>query len=138
MAIEQNILVTVDALVVVKEQVLLIQRLKEPFQGMWALPGGFVEDDEDLTVAAARELMEETGVEIPMSSMSQFGTYGKPGRDPRGRTVSVVYVAELDQVVEANGADDAADAKWFSWKRLPPLAFDHAEILEAYLADRGA
>ncbi|MBS3763651.1 MAG: NUDIX hydrolase, partial [Planctomycetes bacterium] len=98
--------------------------------GMWALPGGFVELDEDLDDAARRELKEETGLE-PVA-ISQVGAWGTPGRDPRGRTVSAVYLgttrAGSDQV---EGADDAAAAGWHPVSSPPALAFDHDEILVA-------
>ena len=93
----------------------------------WALPGGFVEIDEDLPEAAARELAEETGLkDVPLE---QLRTFGKPGRDPRGRTITVVYfgIAGKDwQQIKA--ADDAAQVQWFDIEDLPPMAFDHDEI----------
>ncbi len=109
--------------------VLLIQRKHPPFKGQWAFPGGFVDMDEELEVAAARELMEETG--LKPQGLTQLHTYGTIGRDPRGRTVSVVYIgfadAENDQ---PKAGDDAQNAKWFSLKEIPDLAFDHYEILK--------
>jgi 8-oxo-dGTP diphosphatase len=129
----QNILLTVDAIVFSHKdqllQVLLIQRKHDPDQGLWAFPGGFVEDGEELDVAASRELEEETGLKVP--KMQQLHTFGKVGRDPRGRTVSVVYytfLAESGQHVA--GADDAADAQWINVKDITGLAFDHKEILD--------
>jgi len=100
--------------------------------GKWALPGGFVEIDEDLMEGAIRELEEETG--LTKINLKQFGTYGKPGRDPRGRTISVVYygiVQEGKFIVTAG--DDAAEASWFDIKKLPPLAFDHEEIIQDFI-----
>lgn len=98
MGYPQNIKVTVDAVVFAyhgKElQVLLIQRKNDPFQGKWAIPGGFVEDDEDLDTAAARELEEETGIKV--EQIQQFYTFGKPDRDPRGRAISVSYYTQVD------------------------------------------
>ncbi len=124
-------MVTVDAAVFAwvegRAKLLLVQRKHEPFQGSWALPGGFVEIDEDLPEAAARELAEETGLEdVPLE---QLHTFGKPGRDPRGRTITVVYfgIATRDQQ-QAKAADDAADVQWFDIDHLPPMAFDHDEI----------
>jgi 8-oxo-dGTP diphosphatase len=124
-------MVTADAAVFAfldgKARLLLIQRKHEPYQGRWALPGGFVEIDEDLPEAAARELAEETGLKNVL--LEQLHTFGKPGRDPRGRTITVAYfgVAERDwQQIEA--ADDAAQAQWFDIESLPALAFDHEEI----------
>jgi 8-oxo-dGTP diphosphatase len=112
-------------------EVLLIERRNEPFRGLWALPGGFVDIDEDLPDAARRELGEETGVRLPDDArLVQFGTYGKPGRDPRGRTISVVYLAGVSPEGSAPVAgDDAARAAWFPLSGLPELAFDHADIL---------
>jgi 8-oxo-dGTP diphosphatase len=111
---------------------LLIQRNHEPFAGRWALPGGFVNEDEGLEPAAARELREETGVEG--LTLEQFGAYGDPGRDPRGHTVTVAYLARLSRRVEAVGADDAAGAEWFPVDELPALAFDHDRIIADALA----
>ena len=114
-------------------EVLLVQRGHEPFKGRWALPGGFVEENEDLPDGAARELEEETGLRPAV--MVQIGAWGAPGRDPRGRTVSAVYLAVAaagrDEVA---GADDAAHAAWLPLNALPPLAFDHSDIVPAALA----
>lgn len=108
---------------------LLIERGNEPFKGSWALPGGFVDIDEDLMDGAARELAEETGVENLY--LEQLGTFGKPGRDPRERVISVAYLALAPEAALAvQAGDDAAAAAWFPLKALPALAFDHAEIIE--------
>lgn len=130
--------VTVDIVVVTRERrprVLLICRKKSPFAGMWALPGGFIEMEETLEDSARRELEEETGVRT--GKLVQLATFGDPGRDPRGRTVSVVYLACVNaNQVTPRAADDAAAADWFPLNRLPPLAFDHRNILKcarAYL-----
>lgn len=112
-------------------EVLLIQRLNEPFKNKWALPGGFVDKGEDLEPAAKRELLEETSISI--KSLTQFKTYGKPGRDPRGDTVSVVFYAKVDENVIAQAADDAKDVRWFPMDSLPELAFDHEEILGDFI-----
>ena len=113
-------------------EVLLIERAKDPFRGRWALPGGFVEIDEDLLDAARRELREETGIETEPDRLVQLGAFGKPGRDPRGRVVSVVYLAHVCRPgSEPTAGDDAARAKWFPLSDPPELAFDHAEILAA-------
>ena len=109
-------------------KVLLIQRGRPPFAGSWALPGGFVEMDEDLETAARRELEEETGVKIDY--LEQLYTFGAPGRDPRGRVVSVAWYALVRTLdYSPQGADDAAEAQWFPAVSPPPLAFDHSEIL---------
>ncbi len=113
-------------------KVLLIRRKHAPFAGEWALPGGFVEIDEDLEAAAQRELAEETNVTNVY--LEQLYTFGAPQRDPRTRVVSVAYFALLgnDQVasLQMRGADDAADAAWWDVYAPPALAFDHARILQ--------
>jgi 8-oxo-dGTP diphosphatase len=114
-------------------KVLLIQRKGEPFAGKWAFPGGFTEMDETLEESAKRELLEETG--ISELYLEQLYTFGDPGRDPRGRTVSVAYYALVkmsDHVPRA--ADDASAAAWHSVGRPPRLAFDHAKILKVAVA----
>jgi 8-oxo-dGTP diphosphatase len=111
-------------------QVLLIQRLNEPYAGSWALPGGFVEMDESLEDAASRELKEETG--ITQAYLEQLYTYGDPQRDPRGRVVSIAYYALIpaDAPVRTEGGSDAGQARWFPVDELPELAFDHNEIVD--------
>lgn len=108
-------------------EVLLIKRARDPFKGRWAFPGGFVDVDESLEDAAARELIEETG--LSGINLEQIGAFGDPGRDPRGHTVSIIFSAVLDTRVHARAADDAADAKWHSAPGPPRLAFDHKKIL---------
>jgi 8-oxo-dGTP diphosphatase len=110
-------------------RVLLIQRGNPPFAGSWALPGGFVEQGEQVAEAAPRELAEETGLRVDAGSLELLGVYDTPGRDPRGWTVSVVYIARVLGESAVAGADDASDARWFSVEELPELAFDHALIL---------
>lgn len=109
-------------------QVLLIERKFDPFKGAWAIPGGFVQMDEDLTEGALRELEEETGLSgIPIR---QLGAYGEPGRDPRGRVITIAFIALVPSAdLIAKGGSDAQDARWFPVDELPPLAFDHARIL---------
>jgi 8-oxo-dGTP diphosphatase len=128
-----KIFVTVDVLVINKNtnEILLIKRLNEPYKDYWALPGGFVDENEDLEQAARRELFEETNVET--SEMTQVGAFGKPNRDPRGHMVSVAYQTYLieNQIVKAK--DDAKEIRWFSIKNLPELAFDHFEIINSIL-----
>jgi 8-oxo-dGTP diphosphatase len=129
--------VTVDAAVVSKPettgeapQLLLVQRKNPPCKGMWALPGGFVDQDEDLESAAARELQEETSVQPSDTTLFQVGAFGAPGRDPRGWTVTVAYSALVpSSKLGVKAADDAADAQWFPVGQLPPLAFDHKEVV---------
>jgi 8-oxo-dGTP diphosphatase len=108
-------------------RVLLIQRGNPPFAGSWALPGGFVEKGEQVIDAAPRELAEETGLHV--DALELLGVYDTPGRDPRGWTVSVVYLARVQSEADVAGADDASDARWFAADVLPELAFDHALIV---------
>lgn len=110
-------------------QVLLIKRRSWPYEGMWAIPGGFVNIDESLETAAKRELQEETGVQDVY--LEQLYTFGDPGRDPRTRVITVVYFALLDsERLQVKAASDASDVGWFSVYDLPPLAFDHGKILD--------
>ena len=108
-------------------EILLIQRNHPPFAGHWALPGGFVDENEPLEAAARRELFEETGL-APVA-LQQLGAFGDPGRDPRGWTVSVAFWARIIDDVTPRAGDDAADACWWPLSDLPPLAFDHADIV---------
>lgn len=130
-----KIFVTVDAVVFRKSNVgnelLLIKRKNEPFKGKWALPGGFVDEGEDLAVAAKRELQEETG--LILDNLEQLGAFGKPGRDPRSHTVSIAYSGFAEADAQAIGADDADEAEWFAVSALPELAFDHADIIQLAL-----
>lgn len=111
-------------------QVLLVQRGVNPFKGHWALPGGVIEMEETLQESAARELKEETGLEI--RGLEQLRTYGDPQRDPRGRVVTVAFTVLLDQGSEnqPRSGSDARDARWFPVTDLPELAFDHQQILQ--------
>ncbi|MCP4644391.1 MAG: NUDIX hydrolase [bacterium] len=110
-------------------EVLLVERKHDPFAGHWALPGGFLEMAEDLDAAAARELAEETGLTgVPVR---QFRTFGAPDRDPRGRAISVAFLAVVEAARHTPvAADDAAKAAWWPLTELPPLAFDHDSVLE--------
>ncbi len=109
-------------------RLLLIRRGAPPFRRRWALPGGFLQEDEDLDTCARRELREETGIVTP--ELHQFAIFSDPRRDPRERVISVAYLAlvSADQVELAAGSDAAA-ARWFPSAALPPLAFDHAGIV---------
>lgn len=145
---------TTDAIVFVKEEripsflgeedkdgiltnntfILLIKRGREPFKNKWALPGGFINMDETLETACKRELLEETGLKV--ERMTQFKTYDAINRDPRGRTVSVVFYVEILEKENVKGSDDAAKADWFSITDLPELAFDHQQIVEEFFDDK--
>ena len=107
-------------------QVLLIERGYDPYKGCWAFPGGFLNMDETTEQCAIRELEEETGLRV--SKVHQIGAYSSVDRDPRGRTISVAYLAIVDAPVDVTGKDDAAKAQWFPVDALPQLAFDHEEI----------
>ena len=124
--------VTVDNVILCKKEskfrLVLVKRKNEPFKDKWALPGGFVEQDEDLPEAAKRELQEETGLVVEKNE--QVGTFGKPGRDPRGRTISIVYLSLIHGEDQLHADDDAAEAAWFDIDNLPELAFDHSEIVK--------
>jgi 8-oxo-dGTP diphosphatase len=126
-------MVTVDSLIFAVDgdeaKVLLIKRGGEPFKGQWAIPGGFVEIDEELKDAAARELAEETsltGIEL-----EQMHTFGTVGRDPRGRQITIVYVGTTcPENMGVKGGDDAEEARWFDVNALPQcLAFDHRDVI---------
>lgn len=125
-------MVTCDAAVFMiengKAKLLLIERKHDPFRGFWALPGGFIELDEELHEAASRELAEETG--LKGLHLEQIHTFGKCGRDPRGRQITVVYMAVLeDNTQKIKAGDDADKAQWFDIDKLPKnLAFDHDDV----------
>lgn len=109
-------------------EILLIKRLDPPFEGLWALPGGFMEMEETLEEAARRELKEETGIHA--GELIRFDTYDKPGRDPRGRTITQVFVMiwKPDMGLPKAGSD-ASEIQWFGLHQLPELAFDHSKIV---------
>jgi len=126
--------VTVDAILISKQNsVLLIERGREPFKGKWALPGGFIDMDEELETACQRELEEETGLRV--GELKQFRAFGGVNRDPRHRTISVLFYAFTEDELVACAGDDAANAQWFSLDQLPELAFDHQQILEEFKAE---
>jgi 8-oxo-dGTP diphosphatase len=124
--------VTADIVIVTHDpepQVLLIQRKEDPFAGYWALPGGFLNQEESLAAAASRELLEETGVSGV--ELEQLAAFADPGRDPRGWTVTVAFLARVDRsAVKPEAGDDAAAVKWHPLDHPPKkLAFDHDKIL---------
>jgi 8-oxo-dGTP diphosphatase len=129
----ESLRVTVDIVIfTLREgslQVLLVERGVPPFEGQYAIPGGFIRGDESLEEAALRELHEETGVRNVF--LEQLYTFGDPKRDPRGRVITVAYYALIasDKLSLVAGAD-AAEARWFPASSVPPLAFDHKSILD--------
>ena len=127
--------VTADCVVFTREsipKVLLIERGDNPYKGCWAFPGGFMEMDETTEQCAIRELEEETGLKI--EDVKQIGAYSKVDRDPRGRTITIAYLAVINAPMEVKGLDDAAKAQWFPIDELPELAFDHDEIMRDAIA----
>ncbi len=127
-----KLLVTVDVVLLTirdrRLRLLLIRRLAKPFEGRYALPGGFVREEESVDAAATRELREETGVEKVY--LEQLYTFGDPKRDPRGRVITVAYYALVPHTQVLRAGTDASDAAWFPVTELPPLAFDHRKIVE--------
>ena len=127
--------VTTDCVIFTKEEepkVLLIQRGNEPYKGCWAFPGGFMNMEETAEECAVRELKEETGLTV--NQIQQIGAYSKVDRDPRGRTISIAYLAIVDAPIAVSGMDDAAKAAWFPLASLPDLAFDHQDIMADAIA----
>ncbi len=126
-------MVTVDAAVFTfsgdKARVLLINRGNEPFKGKWALPGGFIDMDEELEDAVVRELEEETG--LTGVRLEQMRTFGTVGRDPRGRQITIVFMGiATEEQTKIKAGDDAAQAQWFDIENLPSnMAFDHKEVV---------
>lgn len=130
---KNNINLTVDAVVFGYDSgnisVLLVKRKYEPFKDGWALPGGFVLENENLEEAVQRELVEETGVKI--NYLEQLYTFGDLERDPRGRVVSIAYFGLVKpNAFNLRASTDAEEAEWFNIKKLPKLAFDHKKILK--------
>ncbi len=121
---------TVDGIVLKNGKILLIKRKNQPFEGKWALPGGFVEYGEKTEAATVREVFEETGLKTKINHL--VGVYSDPNRDPRGHTVSIVYVLDICNG-ELKSGDDACDAKFFDLKNLPDLSFDHEGIIKDVL-----
>lgn len=113
-------------------EILLVERRDAPFKGMWALPGGFMEMDESLEEAARRELMEETGIKA--DELIRFESFDRPDRDPRGRTITQVFILLWNEKMGTpEASSDAAKVKWFDLSKLPPLAFDHGKIIESVI-----
>ncbi|MFI0873045.1 NUDIX domain-containing protein [Streptomyces parvus] len=127
----ETIRYTADVVCIRGTEVLLIERGWPPYEGAWALPGGHVDPGETSRAAAARELHEETGVTVHPAALKQVGVFDGPARDPRGRYVSVAYLASVPVGTAATAGDDARTARWWPLAELPPLAFDHADILAA-------
>lgn len=125
-----NISITVDMLIFHYQnepQILLIERKHAPFEGQWALPGGFVEGEETLLQAAERELAEETDLHSVV--LNPVAMFDQPGRDPRGRTISAGFWGFITNPGSVKAGDDARNAKWFSLHHLPRLAFDHEQVI---------
>jgi len=118
---------TVDGIVLKDGKILLIKRKKQPFENMWALPGGFVNYGEKTENAVIREMFEETGLKTKINHL--VGVYSDPNRDPRGHTVSVVYLLDVYEG-KLKGGDDALEAKFFDLNNLPDLSFDHENIIK--------
>jgi 8-oxo-dGTP diphosphatase len=131
---KQEIYITTDAAVFARAEgeihVLLIQRKNEPFKNQWALPGGFVEENEKLINACKRELEEETGLFVDISEFQFIDIFDDVRRDPRNRTITAAYAIMLDELNFVEGRDDAANARWVKLNQIHELAFDHLLILE--------
>lgn len=131
----ETIRYTADVVVTTTDgRVLLIERGWDPHAGQWALPGGHVDPGETSRAAAARELAEEAGVYAAPEELMQVGTWDAPGRDPRGRYVTVAYQLTVVSGTPAEAGDDAVNVRWWPLADLPPLAFDHADIIGAVTA----
>ncbi|MEU2462545.1 NUDIX hydrolase [Streptomyces sp. NPDC012473] len=131
----ETIRYTADVVVTTTDgHVLLIQRGWDPHKGMWALPGGHVDPGETSRNAAVRELAEETSVYAMPAELEQVGIWDAPHRDPRGRYVTVAYHLTVIPGTPIEAKDDAVDAQWWPLSDLPPLAFDHADIIRVATA----
>lgn len=124
--------VTVDALIFKQIEtinyLLLVQRKNDPYKNFWALPGGFVDTNEDIDIAVKRELFEETRVRV--GRLEQLKAFGKPFRDPRHHVITIAYYGFVDENTRAVANDDAKAVRWFAIHALPDLAFDHEEIIK--------
>jgi 8-oxo-dGTP diphosphatase len=128
----ETIRYTADVVVTTTDgYVLLIERGWAPFKGQWALPGGHVDPGETSRAAAVRELAEEAGVYATPEELEQVGAFDRPDRDPRGRYVTVAYQLTVISGTPIEAGDDAVNAQWWPLSSLPPLAFDHADIVVA-------
>ena len=130
--------VTADCIVITREaepKVLLIQRGSEPYKGCWAFPGGFMNMDETTEQCAIRELEEETGLRV--SDVHQIGAYSKVDRDPRGRTITVAYLAIIDEPIAVTGQDDAAKAEWWPLSDLPHLTSSTSDATQPSTSELG-
>ena len=116
---KQDVSVSTDCVIFSRskdgDKILLVKRKNDPYGGKWALPGGFLEEKEPLETGAARELEEETGVKV--NDLYQIRAFGKPDRDPRGRTISIAFFGEVPEYTKPEGNDDAAEAEWFPAER---------------------
>jgi 8-oxo-dGTP diphosphatase len=127
--VNHNRNLTIDAIIFVNNKILLIKRKNEPFQNYWALPGGYIERDEEVSERVKKEVFEETSLSV--TSMKLLNIYSKPKRDPK-QNISLVYIVET--VGTAQAGDDAEEARWFVLKKLPEkLAFDHRQIIDDYI-----
>lgn len=127
----ETIRLTADVVLISDGHILLIERGWNPYKGMWALPGGHVDPGETDRTAAARELAEETGITVTATKLRQVGPFTAPGRDPRGRYITIAYTTTLPNLVQPAAGDDATAARWWPLNALPELAFDHADIVDA-------
>lgn len=124
--------ITTDCIIVRdnRKEVLLIKRKNNPFKDYWALPGGFLDTNETLEQSVAREIKEETNIDL--EKYKQFRTYSTPNRDPRGRTITTVFYSFLTREVTPKPDTDSKECKWFTLDSLPELAFDHSNILNEF------
>ena len=117
---------TVDGIIIRDGKILLIKRNCNPFKNRWALPGGYIEYGEKVEDAVIREIFEETGLKVEIEKL--FAVYSDPNRDPRGHTITIVYIVNIVNDILKSG-DDASDARFFELEKLPKLAFDHNKII---------